>query len=339
MLLCAACFRPARARGAQNRPNPLTSWTVTLILPPKLMAGHPATLAVLGVDGKLAPGLPVELGDGQTVTTDRTGRALFSAPPKGDYLLAKGSGASAAALIDPAVAESEPKAATLPPIVSVRDRFWVCGPGLSGRADQDSVTINGQPAVVLAASPVCLVALAAPTTKPGPAVVSVEAPGVGWNATTTLIALEFETPSPALKPGQKGQLIIHARGSDEKIAVLAQNRTPEVLLFQRGDTQELVTSGGAENSITIPVQALSSGDFSFGARLLPVPDRASAERYLRAAAALAPRDLEHRTSELARRLAQHPRDVLSVRSEVERLATSTLAGDFRTLLEAAQAAL
>jgi hypothetical protein len=339
MLLFGACFHSARARAAQNRANPLTSWTVTIVLPPKLMAGHPATLAVLGVDGRLAPGVRVELSDDQTVTTDSTGRALFNAPPKGDYLLAKGSGASAAVLIDPAAAESEPKAAALPPIVSARDRFWVCGPGLSGRADQDSITINGQPAATLAASPVCLVALAAPTAKPGPATVSVEAPGVAWNAMTTLISLEFEAPGPSLKPGQKGQLVIQARGSDEKIGILAQNQTPEVLRFLRGDRQELVTSGGSENSATLAVQAISSGDFSFSARLLPAPDQASAERYLRAAAALAPKDFERRTSELARRLAQHPGDAASVRSEVERLATSTLAGDFRTLLEAAQAAL
>src|SRR5215469_15580343 len=121
---------------AQNRANPLTSWTVTIALPPRLMAAHPATLAVLGVDGKLAPAVRVELSDGQTVTTDRTGRAFFSVPATGEYLLAKGSGASAAALIDPAVAESEPNTTTLPPIVSIRDRFWVCGGGLRGRADE-----------------------------------------------------------------------------------------------------------------------------------------------------------------------------------------------------------
>ncbi len=31
------------------------TWYVTIILPQKVVAGHPATLAVLGSDGRLAP--------------------------------------------------------------------------------------------------------------------------------------------------------------------------------------------------------------------------------------------------------------------------------------------
>jgi hypothetical protein len=89
----------------------------------------------------------------------------------------------------------------------------------------------------------------------------------------------------------------------------------------------------------VAVQVVSSGDFSFSARLLPAPDAPSAERYLRAAATLAPKELQHRVSDLARRVAQHPRDAESIRVDVQRLATSTMAGDFRTLLDAAQAAL
>jgi len=339
ILLVGFSFTAALALTAQNRANAPTSWTVTIVLPPKLMAGHPATLAVLGVDGKLAPGVRVELSDGQTVTTDRTGRAIFSVPSTGEFLLAKGSGASAAALIDPAVAESEPKAVTLPPIVSVHDRFWICGAGLRGRAEEDHVAINGQPAAMLAASPVCLVVLAAPSARLGAASVAAQAPGVQWNAQTTLVSLQFVPPNPALKPGQKGQLVIRALGSDEKIRIIVENQTPEVLRFMRGDVQELITSGGSENSARLEVQASSSGTFSFGARLLPAPDPPTAERYLRAAATLAPSDLRRRISGLARRVAQHPRDAEALRVEVQRLATSTLAGDFRTLLEAAQGAL
>src|ERR1700733_11086434 len=114
----------------QTQANPATTWTVTIVLPPRVMAGHPATLAVFGVDGKLAAGVTVTLGGGRTLTTDRTGRATFSAPATGDYLLAKGSGASVVALIDPAAGTSEPKETTVPAVISLRDRFWVCSAGL-----------------------------------------------------------------------------------------------------------------------------------------------------------------------------------------------------------------
>jgi hypothetical protein len=339
MLLCVTTLPLTKAWPAQNGGNPLTNWTVAIVLPPKLMAGHPATLAVLGIDGRLAPGIRVESGDGQTVTTDRTGRAIFKVPSSGEYLIARSSGTSAAALIDPAVAESEPKASTTPPVVSIRDRFWICGAGLRGRADEDSILIDGQPAAVLAASPVCVVALAPPTAKPGEATISVQAPGVQWSVKTTLVSLEFTPPNPALKPGEKGQLLIHARGSDAKIGIMAQNQTPKVLRFLRGDTQNLLTPGGPENSATVAIQAISSGNFSFSAQLLLAPDAEIAGRYLQAAAAMAPKELQRRISDLARRLTQQPRDAESIRTQVERLATTTMAGDLRTLLDAAQAAL
>src|SRR5277367_3536546 len=169
---CGIAVARASAPRAQDQSNSYTTWTVKIVLPPRLMAGHPATLAVLGVDGKLAPGAMVTLGDGQTLTTDRTGRAVFTVPATGDYLLARGSGASVAALIDPATGASEPKETTLPPIVSTRDRFWICSAGLRGDADANRVTINGEPALVLAASPECLVALPNPRVTPGAATIS-----------------------------------------------------------------------------------------------------------------------------------------------------------------------
>src|SRR5271156_5872081 len=191
-LLCGIAVARAPAPRAQAQSNPYTNWTVTIVLPPRLMAGHSATLAVLGVDGKLAAGVTVTLGDGQTLTTDRTGRAVFTVPASGDYLLAKGSGASVAALIDPAAGASEPKETTIPSIVSMRDGFWICSAGLRGDADADSVRINDEPALVLAASPECLVALPSQKATPGPAKISVEAPGTQTTATTTLVALDFD---------------------------------------------------------------------------------------------------------------------------------------------------
>ena len=303
------------------------------------MAGHPATVAVLGVDGKLAPGVKVTLSDGEALVTDRTGRAVFNAPPTGDYLIAKGSGASVAALIDPAIAASEPEAIALPPIVSIRDRFWICGAGLQGSADQNSVRINGQAAAVIAASPVCLVALPGTNLKPGAASIDVEAPGVQWSAETTLVSLDFIPPNPPLKPGEKGDLLVHVDGSAQKLGIVAHNQTPGVLKFLRGDAQEVLTGGGTENIASLRVQALASGDFSFGARLLPSPNLSSAQRYLKAAQALAPRDSQHKLAELAERLLKHPKEASEIRIEVERIETTTIAGALKTLLEAAEDAL
>ena len=299
------------------------------------MAGHPATLAVFGVDGKLAPGVSVTLSDGQTLTTDRTGRATFTAPPSGEYLLAKGSGASVAALIDPATGASEPRETTAPPVISLHDRFWACTAGLRGDADANSVRINGEAALVIAASPECLVALPSPKAAAGPATISIEAPGVEANAKATLVALEFDAPQPPLVPGKKSRLDVRVRGSEQKLGLVVDNVTPGVLKFALGDSQEVTTRGGPQNAAALDVQAIRSGDYSFRARLVPAPDPAVAQKYLLAAAALAPEESRGDLRGFAKRIARHPRDLPAVRAQVGELLAQTIAGDFRTLLNAA----
>ena len=341
-LLVAAVLASALALtqtfGAKGQ-NALPTSGVTIVLPPRVMAGHPGTLAVLGADGKLVSGVNVDVGNGQIVTTDRTGRALFDVPTTGDYVLARSSNASAVALVDPAVAASEPSAAVLPPVVSIHDRFWICAASLRGDADSNEVRIDSRLALVMAASPICLVALSPLDAKPGPAALSIAAPGVQLSAATVLVSLEFEPPKPALKPNEKGQLELTVQGSDWKLRVAVQNETPDVLKFVRGDLQEITTSGRSPNVAAIQVQAITSGNFSFEARLVQNPDPSSGERYLRAAAALAPNELRREISKLASRLARHPRDAEKVRIELNRLTPVAGADDFRTLLDAARAAL
>jgi hypothetical protein len=339
ILLCGLLLARVPAARAQAQSNPYTTWTVTIVLPPRVMASHPATLAVLGVDGKLAAGVTVTLGDGQTVTTDRTGRAVFTVPASGDYLLAKGSGASVAALIDPAAGASEPKETTLPAVVSVRDRFWICSAGLRGDADADSVRINDEPALVLAASPECLVALPCSKAAPGPATISVEAQGTRATVTTTLVALDFDAPQPALMPEKKSRLSVRVSGSDQRLGIVVENKTPGVLRFVHGDTQELLTKGGPQNDAILDVQAVRTGDYIFRARLLPASDIAVAQRFLQASAALAPEDMKSDINGYSRRLARHPRDSAAVRAALGEILMQTIAGDFRTLLNAAWEAL
>lgn len=337
----AACLSLASARptAAQSQAVASIPSAVTIVLPPKLMAAHPATLAVFGVGSKLAPAISVALSDGESVTTDRTGRAHFTAPASAKYLLAQAEGAIAAALIDPASGASEPKSATIPPFVSLREDFWICGPGLQGDATADTVTIDSHPALVLAASPECLATIAPPGVDAGPASIAVSAPGVHWTVSTTFVSLAFEAPHPALQPGQKGRLTVRVRGSNAKLALVIENTSPDVLRFLRGDVQQVRTSGGANNSASIEVQANRSGDFTFHARVVPPPDPSIAARYLEAAAAFASRGERRQLEKLAQRLSHNPRNIDSERRDLARLLDQAAPGDGRTLLAAAYSAL
>jgi hypothetical protein len=340
-LLCIACggvllFGGPHAR-AQSTSS--TTWTVSIVLPPRLVSGQPATLAVLGVDGRLAGGIAVDLGKGQRVKTDKTGRAFFTAPADAPLLIATAAGNSAAALIDaPATSRGE-QGVGVAPVVSQVDRFSVCGGGFRGDVDANRVSINGERAFVLASSPECIVVLASPRALPGPAKLAIEAAGAQWSAATTLASLHFDPPLPPLVPDKRSKLALHVQGTDQALRVWVENQTPGVLRFLRGDRQEVLTSGGAQNSAEIEVQAVATGDFSFHGRILAAPDAGVARRYLTAAASIAPKDLQHVVKGLADRLTHHPDETQKVWRDTEQILSTTMAGDFRTLLESAAAAL
>jgi hypothetical protein len=329
-----ACAPAARAQASAA-----TTWTVSVVLPSRLVAGQPATLAVLGVDGRLADGITVDVGEGQRVKTDKSGRAFFTAPTDVTVLIVSAAGSSAAALIDAPTTGMGEQAAILAPVVSQVDRFSVCGGGFRGDVDANRVSINGDRAFVLAASPECIVVLASPRALPGAAKLLIETPVGQWTATTTLASLHFDPPLPPLVPEKRSKLALHVQGTDQALRVWVENQTPGVLRFLRGDRQEVLTSGGSENSAEIEVQAIATGDFSFHGRILASPDAGLARRYLSAAESIAPKDAQHAVKNLVERLTHHPDETQKVWRDAEAIVSTTMAGDFRTLMECAAAAL
>lgn len=312
---------------------------LAIVLPPRLLANAPAMLAVLGADGHLAPGVAVDIGNGQRITTDATGRASFTAPPDGAFI-ATSQGVSAAALVDAASLQAA-HAPIVAPDVSQRDRFAICGSGFSGDVSADRVTVNGDAAFVLAASPVCVVVLPQSRTMAGPAKIEISANATHATTATSLVALDFIPPNPPLLPGRKGKLFVRAESTSGRLHIVVENHSPGVIRFLRGDTQELRTPGGARNSVPIDVQAIRSGNFAFGARILSSPDPTSAARYLEIAESIAPKSqksVSRQLKSIAAQLAHHPADAAKARAAIERLA-STASGTLRVLLDAAAQSL
>jgi hypothetical protein len=334
-LICLSLF--SLVASAQSAPS--NTWTVTIVIPPKLVAGQPATLAILGVDGRLAEGITVDIGEDQKLKTDSSGRATFTAPTGVRFLVANALGSSAAALVDDAVPASTTQGMKVPPMIAQRDHFTIWGTAFHGDAHENRVIFGGDPAFVLAASPECLVVAAGTRAIPGPTKIQIQSPPAQWSATSTVVGLNFDPPLPPLEPEKRSQLVLHAQGADQPIRVFVENKTPGILHFLRGDAQQLMTSGGDQNKASIDVQAVATGDFSFIARLLPDPDPETARRFLEAADALAPRDEKSDVKDLAQRLKHHPEDTFRVWVELRRIETLTIAGDFRTLIAAARGSL
>ncbi|MGC1386265.1 MAG: hypothetical protein WA823_21010 [Candidatus Acidiferrales bacterium] len=324
---------------ATSQSTSSTTWTVTIVLPPQLVAGQPATLAILGVDGRLADGIAVDLGEDIRLKTDPSGRATFTVPTGVRFVIANAMGASAAALVDDTIPASTSEGMKVPSTIAQRDQFVIWGTQFHGDAHENHITFGGDPAFVLAASPECLVVAAGTRAIPGPTKILIQSPPAEWAASSTVVGLNFDPPLPPLEPDKRSQLVLHAQGSDQPLRVLVMNKTPRILHFVHGDEQQVVTSGGAQNLAPIEVQALATGDFSFNARLLPEPDAETARRFLEAAEALAPRDEKSEVKDLAQRLKHHPNDTFRVWVELRKIDTLSIAGDFRTLVEAARSAL
>ena|SRR5215469_2757645 len=350
-LICVALFfsilvAPSRAnRGVPQ--NAVAPFVATIVLPPTLVAGHPATLAALDSEGKLLSGVTIEVGapsglggqrqEIQRVTTDATGRALFTASTQAAIVIARAGGVSAAALVGPSAVSSGNRDLQVAPVISQRDRFSIRGGEFHGDAESDRVQINGDPALVLAASPTCLVVLPGANARPGPVNITIQSAAARWNAATTLVALTVDATNPPLAPLKKSSFTVRVQGSDQPLAIVVGNKSPGVLRFRRGDVQYLKTTGGVSNVASVQLQAMRSGDFTFQARLVPPADLAAAQRYLSAAAQLAARDERGKILSLGDRLVHHPNDAVKVKDELDRMLVSMPQGDSRTLLEAARA--
>ena len=282
-LLVVVC--PALAatkQTAKPRPTPVPR---QIILPAKVVAGAQATLAVLDSLGRLLPDIAVELPGGQKVTTDITGRAIFKAGDTPGTLLAKISGHAVTATTDvlaadapgvrsaPGEAPGGISVASYPHVLAIHDRFALEGSGFRGAADSNQVSLNGDPCLVLASSPVSLVVLPGLRAPVGDTTLHVAVAGTdAGQFLVSAVLLEFSGPAEAVNAGATGQLTLHAHGTTQPLLVEVRNGSPGVIQLSKGNVQRLKTSGGEQNSAAIDVKFVTGGNYSVTARLLPAED-------------------------------------------------------------------
>jgi hypothetical protein len=283
ILLAGMSQKPAAAQQPPKSHAPPAPRQI--ILPPTVVAGAQATLAVLDSQGRLLPKIVVELSGGQRVTTDVTGRALFKGPEQPGTMVAQVSAkaVSASAIVaashDPgpqSPTEAAPRGirvGSYPHIVALHDRFILEGSGFRGAADSNHVSLNGEPCLVVASSPDSLVLLPGPRVPVGD--VSLQVTVAGTDAGqfhVSAVLLEFSGPTEAVNAGSTGKLIVRAHGTSESLILEVRNGSPGVIQLSKGNVQRLKTSGGEENIAPIEVKFVTGGNYSVSARLIS-PDR------------------------------------------------------------------
>jgi hypothetical protein len=270
-LLCAAAFLLLDGVPAQQAPP--ASSARTLLLPRRIVSGERATLAVLDANGRLTPGVTINFSNGDRLTTDTTGRALFVAPLNPGVVFASIEGRPGrvpTAVLSPAEgAASSIGVSSAPRATSIGDRIELVGRGFCGDADANQVRIGGRAALVLASSPNSLVVLPPSDLEPGPAAVEVAcAKRRVPTFTISFVALQLEADSSPLAPGEHRALTVHARGTVAKVGLEARNLAPDIAELTGGNPLRLSTSGGAENSVRFEITGRKRGSFLISIRLL-----------------------------------------------------------------------
>jgi hypothetical protein len=253
---------------------PAASGARILLLPRRMVSGERATLAVLDINGRLTPGVTINFSNGDKLTTNVTGRALFVAPLNLGVLFASIEGRPgrvATAILSPSeAASSSVQISFVPRVASLTDRFELLGRGFCGDADANQVTVAGQPAIVLASSPVSLVVLPPMDLEPGLATVELscakrQAPPLA----ITFARLALEADSSPMKAGEHRSLTVHVRGTPAKIALEARNLAPDIAELAGGNPVRLSSSGGAENFARFDLIGRKNGSFLISIRLIP----------------------------------------------------------------------
>ncbi len=216
----------------------------------------------------------MNFSNGDRLTTDATGRALFVAPLNRGVIfgtIAGRAGRVATAILSPSEAASASmEVSSAPRVASLSDRFEILGKGFCGDADANQVSIAGQPAIVLASSPNALVVLPPTELQPGVAAVEVScAKRRSPPFSVTFVGLELEADSSPLKPGEHRVLTVLVRGTTAKIALEARNLAPEIAELSGGNPVRGSSSGGAENLAEFEVVGRKNGSFLISIRLVP----------------------------------------------------------------------
>jgi len=244
-----------------------------LLMPRTMVSGDRATLAVLDVNGRLAPGAAVAFSNGDRLTTDATGRALFVAPLNPGVLFGSivgREGRVPVTILPPdETAVTGIALASVPRFATLTDRFEIAGRGFCGGADANQITISGEPAFVLASSPTSLVVLPPPELEPGRASVDIScAKRYGPPLEVVFLALNLEADSSPLPPGVHRQLSVRVRGTTSKITLEARNLAPDIAELTGGNPLRVSSSGGEENVARFEVVGRKRGSFLVSIRLL-----------------------------------------------------------------------
>lgn len=314
-----------------------------IVLPLELIAGEPATLAVLTPDGHVAPAMQIVLSSGQVLTTDESGRAHFLVPPQTGPLFARLLGTEtreAADVLPKQSSSGDLRLTQVPKIASVGDRMVISGSGLAGNADENAVEIKGKRALVLASSPAELILVLRADTALGPARLLIARGNSEVTANITLVSVVPMTFSQMLiRSGREVAIHLLVQGTTEPLNMEIKDLTPGVVQFNHADTLFVRSRGGTDNWAIIRIKGLAAGQFSYSVALeneYRQADPQVAIDFLRAAQKIAGSDTNNKINSIVRELQRKGANWGNLPKELQKVAGSSKSADVQALIFAAE---
>jgi hypothetical protein len=323
-----------------------------IILPPKVVAGVAATLAVVDASGLLVPKVTVELSGGQRVITDATGRATFNAPRNFGMMVAQLAAPSITAysfvLAPPAAGASASASASTasvrilsyPRFISKSDKFTVEGTGFRGDPDTNRVFLGEQQCFVLASSPASLVVFPGAHAAAGATSLSVTIAGKGSvSIPVSVVELDLGDSAAGANAGDHENLAVRVRGTQNPMTLQIVNKSPDIVQFSQGPVQQVETSGGENNLAQVMMRGVKEGDYVVAAHLLTTvsgaPDIESARQELVAARLSATGKWAERIDSLLKRFDKKSPNVAKIRDDLGKLLRDKPSAEMSLLLNAA----
>jgi len=336
----------ASAASAQGIPPDPPSSAAEIVMPSEIVAGEPATLAVLDSTGHLSQHASVSLSSGIQIETNALGRAEFLAPAMPGPLFARISNNSSVVAVSIVLEHAVPYSKTIdwaPEFISIPDRFEIRGTGFHGDAGGNDVRFRQEPAFVLASSPVSMVILLKGDTAPGAGELTTGEHFTGPPTIIIAMAVELEVDGQGLVAGQKANLQLRVRGTEQAQDLEIENLAPEVLKLPHGKQAFTRTSGGEDNSAHVEVQAIRGGDFSFHVHILQndgsTANTVAARDFLTAARQLASPSMAKRLDPLVSKLGHLDNDALPVIKQIDKMSGETNNEQIKVLFTAARNSL
>lgn len=258
----------------------MPSSAAALLFPGRAVAGQYLTVAVLGLHNTGEPYVGLSFNGAQLVTADN-GRVVYQVPDDAPPGFSMHVGLTGRPEEAPGAIEIlQPLASpTSPQIPNLENVSPVCGGGgivtlaghnFDGIAERNRVIIDGAyDANVIVSSPVQLKAQLPQGIAAGPHSLCVSTAGLRSNpGNFDLVVVDLSPGGPDTPKNDLKKLMVKVSGTHNKVRVKLVNQSRDVIKLVKGDEVVVVTSGGPQNQVFVPVQRLRWGEYKIDAEIL-----------------------------------------------------------------------